>query len=72
MIKVENFLWCWKLETGGFVMGWLGFIGSILYIIAIMALIIALANSNCEKLLDILNVEIDKELFCEHGMSGKF
>lgn len=38
IVTVEKFLCCFKLETGGYVLGWLGSIFSVLAIIGLAAL----------------------------------
>jgi hypothetical protein len=38
IVTVEKFLFCFKLETGGFVLGWLGAVSSFIGFISLLAL----------------------------------
>lgn len=40
--RIDNFLYCCQLETGGFVLGWLGIIGSILSIVTCILMAVLL------------------------------
>lgn len=35
IVTVENFLFCFRLETGGYFLGWLGLISSLIGVISI-------------------------------------
>jgi len=54
MLKVDNFLGCCKLETGGLIIGWFYLIGYILSTIAFIILAILLMTTNCNDVNEIM------------------
>jgi len=60
MIKVENFLGCFKLETGGLIIGWLSLIGNVFGFILCLSLAILLSVYTCGDL---------REIYIRHGKS---
>lgn len=60
IVTVENFLCCFKLETGGYFLGWLGAIVSGLGIVGLLAVAI-LAAVSYEVIEEALNQSYQNE-----------
>jgi hypothetical protein len=43
--RLDNFLFCFGLETGGLVFGWLGIIGAILSVLMFISIVVGLSQS---------------------------
>lgn len=42
--RLENFIWCCSLESGGYFFGWFGVVGSLLMILCCILVIVAVAQ----------------------------
>lgn len=61
IITVNNFLCCFKLETGGFLLGWLGTIVST-FAVALFATAIVLTTINFNQIQELVTSQIQFEV----------
>lgn len=59
IVTIDNFLVCCSLETGGYVLGYLGAISSVLGIVSLVGLVALLAVSY-ETIIDALKNEVEQ------------
>jgi len=59
MLRVESFLGCFKLETGGYVIGWISFIQNILAIVGCVIGLILMSIFTCAELKEMLEKDTE-------------
>lgn len=49
-MKLNSYLGCFKLETGGLIIGWLGFIGNILFALLFLFPVVIFSRLSCDEI----------------------